>query len=477
MKNVLKILTIVAFLLATFGQSSLALAAETSNIDCRLKPISGPVDRTTESVKYVFSPGKYADNEKYECFWGIGGEEIGPGPCKIEEKIFSISQPNKKVSVELYVKKKGDLDLICKTTDEFIIGDRRQIIERKLENQYPILPGNFRISTSTLPSQLIRYVFVLALSAIGLIALFSLIVSGASWVIGDQERAKKMLGNVATGIVLLLSVYVIINFVNPELLKIKDPILPQINIQIDERLKNILKKCRELGIKADCSVYDGEPEWCDANYCSVPDSPCTTSVGGACVSAKDLCGGINSCAEYQTADFNNGRPADNFKYSTARQNACQDNICNVEGGCIADKIGAAFTCVSPDEKLQQDQGLIPEEEKVRCSQGAITRCEDYNNFNSCTQNSCVSSVSNGPCVFSNNKCQPKIEPLAMCQQWGLDAGAECGDYSRVPGMPTEQRRIVCEENLCGVANKGQCSFVAGAVNPNQGVCVTKGAAN
>lgn len=78
------------------------------------------------------------------------------------------------------------------------------------------------------PAEYIRGVFLFAISAVGIVALTTLAVGGFMYVASAgnqarQEAAKEIIWGAIGGIIILATSYLLLNTINPDLLKITDP--------------------------------------------------------------------------------------------------------------------------------------------------------------------------------------------------------------------------------------------------------------
>lgn len=99
---------------------------------------------------------------------------------------------------------------------------------RKLEVNYPKLPGLEPLTDSTTLPDLILYIFNLSILMGGLIAFGAIIFAGFLFLTsganpGLRLKAKTRLQQVLLGIVVLLSSYLILNTINPELVLLHTP--------------------------------------------------------------------------------------------------------------------------------------------------------------------------------------------------------------------------------------------------------------
>jgi len=105
--------------------------------------------------------------------------------------------------------------------------------QKKLEIEYPELPGvETPTKTKTALPEYLRYVFTFAITIAGLLAFMALIYGGFSYLTsaGDPTRmadAKAQVSAGILGLIILLSSYLILNTINPQLvLPEKSPIEP-----------------------------------------------------------------------------------------------------------------------------------------------------------------------------------------------------------------------------------------------------------
>lgn len=100
--------------------------------------------------------------------------------------------------------------------------------EVRLETDWPVAPGGKELATSSTLVDFIDYAYRWAMLLGGLFAFFALIMGGFQYLtsVGDPNKmrdAKERVIAAILGLVLLLSTYVIINTLNPELLTIRMP--------------------------------------------------------------------------------------------------------------------------------------------------------------------------------------------------------------------------------------------------------------
>lgn len=325
---IVSLVSLSAFSVLLLGWADTSRAQQTAAPACPVSSlVSGPVQQGDNYV-YTFGVGDLGNpsGTETDCFWKINSEEMHN--CASFTKSFPKDSGLIGVSVEIKAKAAGsdDWSTFCKQTDTFQAGDKRRTVTRQLEVSYPILklPGgeDVTVSTRTTPAQYIRYAFILALTVLGLVAFLSLLFAGTQWLIGQREQAGRRLLGVATGIAVLLASYLVLNFINPELVKLKDPELPVLNQtlpNIDYAAFQICQKARQNSTPLSCKDFSNlSPDSCLVNPC--PDItqglPCaygSTFIrpvlpinirvgGGGCYSFASRCekngGDIKSCPDY-----------------------------------------------------------------------------------------------------------------------------------------------------------------------------------
>lgn len=102
-----------------------------------------------------------------------------------------------------------------------------------LEVDYPIVRGIELETTSTPLGEYVRYVFNFAIYATGILAFLLLVIAGIRYLssIGKPEKlktARKQILAVFWGIVILFSSFLILRYINPQLIKLEEPDLPSI---------------------------------------------------------------------------------------------------------------------------------------------------------------------------------------------------------------------------------------------------------
>jgi len=114
------------------------------------------------------------------------------------------------------------------------IGSARAADAYILENQ--LIGGQTSVSG---PAEYIRIFFIFGLGLIGVVALFAVVFGGIRYSLsGSSEtgktEGKKWIFGALTGIVLLFSSYLILKTINPDLVSLKNPVLPIIEIDVPE---------------------------------------------------------------------------------------------------------------------------------------------------------------------------------------------------------------------------------------------------
>ncbi len=101
-------------------------------------------------------------------------------------------------------------------------------LAKELEQDYPELPGTKNLSETSTLTELIAYVYNLAIMIAGLAVFVMLVIGGVKWLTsaGDPGRtkdAKDQLTSAVLGLILLLSSFLILETINPQLTKLIEP--------------------------------------------------------------------------------------------------------------------------------------------------------------------------------------------------------------------------------------------------------------
>jgi len=109
----------------------------------------------------------------------------------------------------------------------FVISDSQA--EFKLQVEYPSIQGT---QASTDLASYIRYLYIFGLSAVGVAALGALVIGGFLYMGADtvttKDKAREYINGAFLGLLIGLGAYLILNTINPDLLKNRPPDLPQI---------------------------------------------------------------------------------------------------------------------------------------------------------------------------------------------------------------------------------------------------------
>src|SRR3989338_4483651 len=122
-----------------------------------------------------------------------------------------------------------------------------------------------------------------------------------------------------SGVAILFSTYVVLYFINPELVRLRDPELPAIDITVPGELLGVLRRCQELGNKTTCETYGKDVTACLNNACRVEGESCNIGPTGNCYSVKAACQKVERCDDYISAV--------GFGWANDRRNACEFDVC------------------------------------------------------------------------------------------------------------------------------------------------------
>ena len=449
LKYVLKISAIALAALAVYLVAPSADGAIIPSCPGLVSVIQGPIETTGDGYVYTLDPGEVKEIPGSQCTWTIGAETRGPEQCAAFTHTISKDKGGIQVHVEIDAGGKK-----CQSWDEknLIIkpGEKHKIIARSLELDYPTLKDvngkELYITSGTTIAEIVRYFFVLALTALGLIALGSLLWSSGAWALGSKDAFKRM-GGVLIGGALLLSVYVVLNFINPELLVLKDPNIPNISVEIPEIPFITLEDCQDAkrdGIALRCknfTKYDWEG--CvfgtKVGICSemIVDGPCNweSALGafeGHCFSYKTKCEGIDSCSDYKI---------DALDFYDDTQNACNRDVCGKSAdGCeVVNK-----KCVAP----RSGSG-------GSCTYGKVEKCSDYPpagcNTNACGTATDAPCIRDGQTLLSPGMCTTIQN---FCSKY--DIHNSCADYQK--SGASAQMQYACGNNVFKVCGGGCLYF-------------------
>ncbi len=97
---------------------------------------------------------------------------------------------------------------------------------RATEVQWPTLPGGFTIRDNTPLPELVRYIFNFTIMIAGLAAFFMLVFGGFRYLTSAgnpaaQKDAKDIITSAIVGLLLLLTSYLLLQVINPDILTLK----------------------------------------------------------------------------------------------------------------------------------------------------------------------------------------------------------------------------------------------------------------
>ncbi|OGZ34046.1 MAG: hypothetical protein A3I88_01905 [Candidatus Portnoybacteria bacterium RIFCSPLOWO2_12_FULL_39_9] len=105
----------------------------------------------------------------------------------------------------------------------------------QLETTYPEIEG---VKATSELTSFIRYIYIYGLATIGLVALGALVIGGIMYMgagsITSAEEAKKIIWGAIGGLLLGLGAYLILNTINPDLLKLKKPEVKSFSLRKEE---------------------------------------------------------------------------------------------------------------------------------------------------------------------------------------------------------------------------------------------------
>ncbi|MBU2068114.1 hypothetical protein KKE13_00835 [Patescibacteria group bacterium] len=153
----------------------------------------------------------------------------------------------------------------------FMVSDSQAGFE--LQVDYPTIQG---AEASTELAGYIRYLYLFGLSAVGIVALGSLVIGGFLYMGADtvttKDRAREYIQGAILGLLIGLGAYLILNTINPDLLKNKPPTLPTLPTQPTTQTQSVTQPT----VTANTRTYT----YIGANY----------NTREKCENAKGVCG-------------------------------------------------------------------------------------------------------------------------------------------------------------------------------------------
>lgn len=363
------ILAILALIGLAFLGAPLARAVEPPPACPMVSLVSGPAEgkdcATSGGCTYTLHPGPFANIPGTACHWEFpGSKQVARDQKPCADFSLTFTDTNR-IGVMLSVGDAQSGKPICQSRanpyNSFNPGDHRVEISPKLEVSYPTLKGpggqTLTITPLTTPAEYIRYAFMFALTVLGVVAFASLILAGGQWMAGQADLARKRILGVFTGIVLLLGSYLILSYINPELVQPKDPKLPVINISIKPVSLKDVQMCNDAREAFKNGTLTQEERACEKLYTSKgaclddicsdvrqnKTQPCNWSWAHNKCYTVDNCSEIKKCDDYRT------------HFGKDTHTACQQNICGVAGDCVyrpdflGGWVGGVGWCYTPAE--------------------------------------------------------------------------------------------------------------------------------
>ncbi len=263
--------------------------------------------------------------------------------------------------------------------------------QKSLEVNYPEIQGFKPTTTGTLIPDYVKYIFNFAIWIAGFLAIGSLIWGGIKYLTstgdpGKLKSARDQILGAFWGIIILLSSYIILTIINPQLVIFQLPGLTQIpstNLpstqisplvttdllgrikemaetikKIPPEMKTTAEKIKELTNKCDCQntrpacLCDGgtENSKCEAKRCYAGPSPTTTD--------QNLCGGTLKVGDHPCPDY---KQIKNLQKSIL---AWRDEILYYKNRVLAEIEDLKDTIKILDNKISWYNTKISKEEEV-----------------------------------------------------------------------------------------------------------------
>lgn len=137
-----------------------------------------------------------------------------------------------------------------------------------LEVDYPTVGGQ---QPSADLVQYIRYLYLFALSAVGVAAFGALVYGGFQYLlsagsVGSAEEAKKWMWGAIYGLVLALAAVLILRTINPDLINLKGPSLPTIQPPAAQPQTS----AADWSLRSDCTYMPAGTACYDDSFCAAP---------------------------------------------------------------------------------------------------------------------------------------------------------------------------------------------------------------
>lgn len=176
-----------------------------------------------------------------------------------------------------------------------------------VELTYPSLPGVSSPAPGSSLRDYLKYVYIFGLGASGIAAFVVIVWAGikyaASEIITSKEEARKDIQNALFGLALLMSAYLILNTINPELVKLQIPSitpLPSGGLncsRLGESETSDKPCCSGLSANnVNTCLNSQEGSVCqNTSDCNSPDLQCKNNVCKKLSSVEEICVNNNDC--------------------------------------------------------------------------------------------------------------------------------------------------------------------------------------
>ncbi|MBI4119104.1 MAG: hypothetical protein HY452_02480 [Parcubacteria group bacterium] len=214
-----------------------------------------------------------------------------------------------------------------------------------LEVSFPSVQG-VTVTDAMGPAQWVRYIFLMGQALVGLAIIYALVRSGVEWMTardnaGQVKAAKDRIMGAVLGLIILLGSYIFLRTINPQLVELRNPSVPNPPSGTGEfywRLFGQIRQKNNEGSQCSTSYECGPGLACVASTCQ------TDVANPECNATNPCAGGYTRCLDPTTGaliDLNiagaqgvctlkeptGGNCNVYMAYGTCFVGTCQDNIC------------------------------------------------------------------------------------------------------------------------------------------------------
>lgn len=140
----------------------------------------------------------------------------------------------------------------------------------EIEMALPNVPSGTEVSFA----QYVSYFYTFGIGLVAILAVGGLVIGGFLYMLSDtissKEKAKEYIWSALSSLIILLSAYLILNTINPDLIKLQPPTLQKIEPLEEVSEKTIKEKLEEIKQQEEDATWIGE---CSCKVGEDPDNP------------------------------------------------------------------------------------------------------------------------------------------------------------------------------------------------------------